>query len=164
MTQRTEAPPLRTTLATVRDAGYVPLRDYAAIGDGRTVALMASDGSIDWLCLPDLDSPSTFGSILDPEKGGSFVLAPETPFTASRRYLPDTNVLETTFETEEGVVRITDAMLLPSSGLAPDRELARLVEGLAGCVPMRWRVEPRFDYGNRRATIARHGGTPVATG
>jgi GH15 family glucan-1,4-alpha-glucosidase len=148
----------------VRDAGYVPLREYAAVGDGRTVALVASDGSLDWLCLPDLDSPSAFGSILDAERGGSFVLAPEIPFMASRRYLPDTNVLETTFETEEGAVRVTDAMLLPSSGLPPDGELARRVEGLSGRVPMRWRVEPRFDYGNRRPTIARHGGTPVATG
>lgn len=71
---------------------------------------------------------------------------------------------ETTFDTAEGVVRVTDAMLRPSSGLPPDGELARRVEGLSGRVPMRWRVEPRFDYGSRRATIARHGGTPVATG
>jgi GH15 family glucan-1,4-alpha-glucosidase len=164
MTQRTAGAGTPDYTRRVRDAGYVPLREYAAVGDGRTVALVASDGSLDWLCLPDLDSPSAFGSILDAEKGGSFVLAPEAPFTAKRRYLPDTNVLETTFETEEGAVRVTDAMLLPSSGMPPDRELARQVEGLSGCVPMRWRVEPRFDYGNRRATIARHGGTPVATG
>ena len=164
MTQRTADADAPDYTRRVRDAGYVPLREYAAIGDGRTVAVVASDGSLDWLCLPDLDSPSAFGSILDAEKGGSFVLAPEAPFTARRRYLPDTNVLETTFETEEGAVRVTDAMLLPSSGLPPDRELARRVEGLSGRVPMRWRVEPRFDYGNRRATIARHGGTPVATG
>jgi GH15 family glucan-1,4-alpha-glucosidase len=148
----------------VRDAGYVPLREYAADGDGRTVALIASDGSLDWLCLPDLDSPSAFGAILDVEIGGRFVLAPEAPFTAKRRYVPDTNVLETTFETETGAVRVTDAMLLPSSGLPPDRELARRVDGLSGCVAMRWRVQPRFEYGNRRPRIGRHGGTPVATG
>ncbi|MEO6859059.1 MAG: glycoside hydrolase family 15 protein, partial [Solirubrobacteraceae bacterium] len=148
----------------VRDAGYVPLREYAAIGDGRTVALVASDGSIDWLCLPDLDSPSTFGAVLDAESAGSFVLAPEASFTVKRRYLPDTNVLESTFGTADGTVRVTDAMLLPSSGLAPERELARRVEGLSGCVPMVWRVEPRFKYGGRRPRIARHGATPVATG
>src|SRR4051794_11611570 len=90
---------------SVRDAGYAPLREYAAVGDGRTVALIASDGSLDWLCLPDLDSPSAFGAILDAETGGSFSLAPEAPFTATRRYLPDTNVLETRFETEHGAVR-----------------------------------------------------------
>ena len=164
MTQRTEGAGAPDDARRERDAGYVPLREYAAIGDGRTVALVASDGSLDWLCLPDLDSPSAFGSILDPEKGGSFTLAPEAPFTATRRYLPDTNVLETTSETAEGAVRVTDAMLLPSTGVAPGRELARRVEGLSGRVPMRWRVEPRFDYGTRRPTIARHGGTPVATG
>jgi GH15 family glucan-1,4-alpha-glucosidase len=157
-TQRTEVAGSPDYTRRVRDAGYVPLHEYAAVGDGRTVALVASDGSLDWLCLPDLDSPSVFGSILDAEKGGSFVLAPEAPFIAKRRYVPDTNVLETTFETAEGVVRVTDAMLLPSSGLAPDRELARRVEGLSGCVPMRWRVESRFQYGNRRPRIARHGG------
>ena len=162
--QRTEGARAPDCTRRARDAGYAPLREYAAVGDGRTVALVACDGSIDWLCLPDLDSPSAFGSILDSEKGGSFTLSPGVPFTSRRRYLPDTNVLETTFETEEGAVRVTDAMLLPDSGLPPDRELARRVEGLSGCVPMRWRVEPRFGYGNGRVTIARHGGTPVAAG
>jgi GH15 family glucan-1,4-alpha-glucosidase len=147
----------------VRADGYVSLREYAAVGDGRTVALVASDGALDWLCLPDLDSPSAFGAILDAEKGGSFVFAPETPFVATRRYVPDTNVLETTFETANGSVRVTDAMLLPSSGLSPNRELARRVEGMSGSVPMRWRVEPWFGYGAGRPRIARRGDTPVAT-
>ena len=149
---------------TVRSAGYVALRDYAAIGDGRTVALIAGDGSIDWLCLPDLDSPSVFGAVLDAEHGGSFALAPEDPFTVERRYLPETNVLETTFATAEGVVRVTDAMLLPTGGLAPVRELARRVEGVAGHVRMRWRAEPRFGYARRPPRLAFRGGTPVATG
>jgi GH15 family glucan-1,4-alpha-glucosidase len=143
--------------------GYVPIREYAAIGDGRTVALISSQGSVDWLCLPDLDSPSAFGAILDAENGGSFTLAPEPPFTVERRYLPGTNVLETTFRAEAGEVRVTDAMLLPGTGLAPARELARRVEGLSGRVPMRWRVEPRFMYGSRLPRFSHRGGTPVAT-
>jgi len=141
--------------------GYHPLRAYAVIGDGRTTGLVSSHGSVDWLCLPNLDSPSVFGGLLDAKKGGSFSLGPQTPFTSTRRYVPDTNVLETVFETEAGTVRVTDAMLLPDSNLSPARELARRVDGVSGNVPMRWRVEPRFGYASRRMRVTSRAGTPV---
>ena len=83
------------------------------------------------------------------------------PFAAERAYVPDTNVLETTFVTDAGRVRVTDAMTLPA-GLAPGRELVRRVEGLSGQVPMRWSVAPRFGYGTRPARLGRRGGVPVA--
>ena len=146
-----------------RHDGYATIEDYAAIGDGRTVALIARDGSIDWLCLPELDSPSAFAALLDTERGGRFRLAPEEPYTAERRYLPDTNILETTFNTAGGTTRVTDTMPLPLAGLAPDRELARSIEGIAGSVTLSWSVEPRFDYAGGETRLGARAGRPMAT-
>src|SRR5439155_22713161 len=109
--------------------GYARIRDYALIGDGRTAALVAADGAIDWLCLPNFDSPSVFAAILDARRGGSLVVQPSIPFDSTRRYLPGTNALETTFTTGRGAVRIVDALTLPDARLGPMRELARAVEG-----------------------------------
>jgi GH15 family glucan-1,4-alpha-glucosidase len=130
------------TLQPGRIGGYVDLRSYGAIGDGRTVALIALDGSIDWLPLPDLDSRPVFGRLLDAAAGGSIQLAPSEPFTVTRKYVPDTNVLQTTFTTASGVVRLTDALVTGIAGRLPWAELARRVDGIRGTVHLRWRVEP----------------------
>jgi GH15 family glucan-1,4-alpha-glucosidase len=147
----------------MRVGGYASIEDYAVIGDGRTAALVARDGAIDWLCLPNFDSPSVCGAILDASRGGRFELQPAIPFDASRRYVPRTNVLETVFTTDRGAVRIVDALNLPDDHLDPMRELARSIEGLSGEVPMRWRFAPRFGYGADAPQCEWRYGRPVAT-
>jgi GH15 family glucan-1,4-alpha-glucosidase len=128
------------------------------------VALVAADGSVDFMSLPSLHSPTTFAAILDPEKGGRFVLAPKSDFDATRRYVGRTNVLETTYRTGDGVVRVTEALTLQDGGLLPWVELARRIEGLEGSVRLGWRLEPRFDWGREPARIVRRGDMLVAEG
>lgn len=160
--QRNERAHQQTDQQPGRVDGYAPLRSYAAIGDGRVVALVADDGSVDWLTLPDLDSASVFAALLDARQGGRFTLAPTVPFQTRRRYLPGTNVLETTFSTGTGVARVIDLMSLYGGRLGPARELQRRVEGVTGSVPMGWCLRPRFGYGQRATRLVWRSGVPVA--
>ena len=104
-----------------------------------------------------------FGALLDAERGGCFRLGPSMPFQVERRYLPGTNVLETTFHTDGGTVRVVDVMTLGGPGLTPFRELVRRVEGVAGRASLAWRVEPRFGYAEASTRTERRLGMPVAT-
>ncbi|HSP72777.1 MAG TPA: glycoside hydrolase family 15 protein [Gaiellaceae bacterium] len=148
----------------MRVEGYAGIEDYAVLADGRTIALVARDGSIDWLAVPTMDQPTVFGALLDAENGGSFALRPVGEFDVDRRYVPRTNVLETTFTTATGKVRVTDALDLADGGLVPWIELARRLEALEGTVRMRWSVEPRFDFGRVATEIRAHGDLVLARG
>jgi GH15 family glucan-1,4-alpha-glucosidase len=120
------------------------IEDYALLGDLQTAALVGRDGSVDWLCLPRFDSGACFAALLGDERHGRWLLAPaDANARASRRYLDDTLILETTWETDEGAVRVLDFM--PPRGEAPD--VVRIVEGLRGRVELRTELVIRFDYG-----------------
>jgi GH15 family glucan-1,4-alpha-glucosidase len=94
---------------------YLPIADYALIGDTRSAALVGRDGGIDWCCLPAFDSPSVFARILDDDRGGHFTVT-VSGAEVTRRYLGDSMVLETTFRTPDGVAALTDAMPVAEAG------------------------------------------------
>jgi GH15 family glucan-1,4-alpha-glucosidase len=121
------------------------IEDYALLGDLQTAALVGRDGSIDWLCLPHFDSPSCFAALLGTPEHGRWRLAPVGSVEcASRRYLPGTLVLESTWRTDGGEVRILDFMP-PRDGVV---DLIRIVEGVSGAVDMEGDLAWRFDYGH----------------
>jgi GH15 family glucan-1,4-alpha-glucosidase len=122
-----------------------PIEDYALIGDTHTAGLVSRHGSIDWLCLPRFDSPACFAALLGDRSNGRWLLAPAGPVReVRRRYQGDTLVLETEYRTDDGVVRVVDCM--PPRQWDPD--VARIVEGVRGRVPMRMELTIRFDYGS----------------
>lgn len=144
-----------------RRDGYVPIADYAVLGDGRTVALMAMDGRVDWWPMPTLDAPPVAGAILDPSGGGYLAVAPAAAFEARRRYVPDTNVLETTYTTTTGTARVTDSLNVGTAGRLPWTELARRLEGLEGSVEMAWEFVPGDRFGQTRPWVTMRDGTPI---
>jgi GH15 family glucan-1,4-alpha-glucosidase len=120
------------------------IEDYGLIGDCETAALVGRDGSIDWLCWPDFDSDACFAALLGDRKHGRWLMTPQGEITASsRRYRGDSLILETRFETADGIVELIDFM--PPRGKASD--IVRLVRGITGSVAMRLELVIRFGFG-----------------
>jgi GH15 family glucan-1,4-alpha-glucosidase len=134
-------------------SGYLPVSDHGLIGDLRTVALVGTNGTIDWHCSPSFDSPSVFGSILDADGGGCFELAAAVPAKTRQFYLPDTNVLITRFFAQHGVGEIQDFMPVSSTADVRRNRLIRRVVCVRGTMPFRARIAPRFGYGMDRHTL-----------
>jgi GH15 family glucan-1,4-alpha-glucosidase len=134
---------------------YLPIENHALIGDMHTAALVGVNGCIDWLCLPQFDSPSIFASILDDEKGGSFAIHPRIRDAAHKQfYLPETNVLITRFFTEDGSAELMDFMPVGLDDKDPRRHaVIRRVTGVRGQMRMRMTCLPAFDYARRTHTV-----------
>ncbi|MFC9127540.1 glycoside hydrolase family 15 protein [Streptomyces sp. NPDC057099] len=138
---------------------HTGIEDYALIGDEQTAALVGTDGSVDWLCLPRFDSAACFARLLGDENNGYWRIAPVGADRCTRRaYRRDTLVLDTEWETEQGTVRVTD--LMPQRDQAPD--VVRVVEGLDGEVTLHSVIKLRFDYGSIVPWMRRSDGHRVA--
>ncbi|KAK7448045.1 hypothetical protein VKT23_013802 [Stygiomarasmius scandens] len=154
------------------DRDYVAIADHGLIGNLHTAALVSIDGSIESYCVPNFDSPSIFARILDKDKGGHFSVAPTIPFRTKQNYLPSSNVLQTKFMNEKGVVSITD--FLPrqalSSAITQNKPmlfwLVRRVEVIRGKLPIRMECAPAFNYArdNHQTSIIPDESIPEACG
>ncbi|KAJ3066832.1 hypothetical protein HK102_007551 [Quaeritorhiza haematococci] len=134
------------------------IEDYALIGDCRTAALVAKDGSLDWLCLPRFDSPAAFAAILGTPDHGRWLLAPvAAPRRITRSYRGATLILETLYETEDGEAAVVDCMPM----LDGAADVLRVVEGRRGVVRFRTEFRPRFDYGSATPWVRAEDGRGV---
>jgi GH15 family glucan-1,4-alpha-glucosidase len=135
--------------------GQQPIEDYGIIGDLHTAALVGMDGSIDWLCFPNFDSPSVFAAILDEEKGGRFKISPTLEnVTHKQFYWPDTNVLMTRFLCADGVGEITDFMPVDKPAAWCGRhQVVRRVAVVRGAMPFRMECRPAFNYARDKHEI-----------
>ncbi|HVV74229.1 MAG TPA: trehalase-like domain-containing protein, partial [Verrucomicrobiae bacterium] len=133
-------------MSSLRSSRFKPIENYGVIGDLHTVALVGMDASIDFMCFPEFDSPTIFAALLDPERGGSFQLFPLLKQAHHKQlYLPDSNILLTRFQAEDGMVEVSDFM--PIGPLGHSHDLVRRIKCIRGDVPVRMLCDPRFDYG-----------------
>lgn len=155
------------------DAQDRPISDYAFLGDCHGSALVARDGSVDWCCLERFDAGPILSRLLDRRRGGFLQIAPDGGAQVTRRYVPATNILETTFETDDGCVRVIDLMPVRNAAergtgdftdLAAPHWLVRIVEGVRGRVPVRVRYRPLAGFSEDPPTIHCQEGRVLAEG
>jgi GH15 family glucan-1,4-alpha-glucosidase len=127
------------------------------------VALVGTDGTVDWHCTPSFDAPSIFGALLDADRGGYFELAASVPARTRQFYLPDTTVLITRFYADAGVAEVQDFMPAGGAPMPQRHRLIRRVLCVRGSMPFHARVAPRFDYGREAHTLTRTSAGPVFT-
>ena len=133
---------------------YPDIADHGLIGDLQTAALVATDGTIDWFCLPRFDSPSVFASLLDRERGGYCSVRPSTDDYVTRQlYVPDTAILITRFLTEAGVGEVVDFMPIAGDVATDRHRLVRMLRVVRGTMTFEAEVQPRFDYARAPHTI-----------
>ena len=133
---------------------FEPIENYGVIGNMRSIAVVGVNGSIDFLCYPNFDSPTVFAALLDDEKGGCFRIEPQLQKKRVRQmYLPDTNILLTRFLAEEGVAELTDYMPIASDGKQPN-EIVRTLAVVRGCVDFKMSCRPRFNYAMCAHTVS----------
>jgi GH15 family glucan-1,4-alpha-glucosidase len=147
---------------------YRPIGDYAMIGDMHSAALISSDGSMDWCCFPHFDDPAVFCRILDSDKGGYFSITPASKSAVSRKYVEESNVLETRHDTAEGAARVFD--LMPVEKVAHEEgskhslhSVHRILEGLEGTVAFDVVFKPTFGFAENKTDIRVEAGKVVAT-
>jgi len=143
--------------------GFAQLADYAALSDGRTSALLALDGQVDWWAMPSLDDSPVCGALLDPASGGYVFLRPENYLDVERQYINSTNVLQTTFTTARGIVVVTTALNTGASGRLPWTELVFSTIALGGPVQMTWEFRPGTSFGNCTPRVSSICEIPVVT-
>src|SRR5581483_934733 len=139
------------------ETAYQPIENYGVIGDLMTAALVGMDGSIDFMCFPEFDSPTIFAALLDRQRGGRFQIAPVSEdFKRRQYYLPETNILMTRFLHEDGVAEISDLMSMHHLGNS--HNLVRRVKVVRGEIRFKVEFAPRFDYGRTGHTIKKGSG------
>ena len=152
---RSETPP----------TGYLPIEEHGIVGDLRTVALVGTDGTVDWYCPARFDAPSLFGALLDARKGGYFSLSSRTSGRPRQLYLPDTNILLTRFHGAEAVGEVIDFMVPDTSGTGKSRDLlVRQARAVRGRATFELACHPAFDYGRAPHTVELLPGTGAVFG